>query len=219
MRKPLILINLKKLEEDKALLLLDHLNKAIILLNDRYEIAIAIQPGDAVEISKKARMKIFIHDMYLEHPLYEILNFDFITKNRIFGILTNHPENKLPEKILNKNYHCARNLKLNVIIGSTSIYEASLLNDVYFPDYMAIENMALIGKNLSIREKCAGIVENAVVAIPNRVLFGAGVRNSNDVNYVIKNGGCGILLSSIIVGAVEPLNALLEILELNTVQT
>jgi len=211
-KKPLVLINFKKVAGKQALLLVEQLNKTISILKDKYTIAIAIQPQDVNKLAKNTDLPLFIHDIFLDKPLYEIIDINFLKQGRVNGILINHPENKLSKEILKKNYNCAKSHNLKIIIASTDIHEALILNDNYFPDYIAIENAELIGKDISIRKKCPEIVKNAVLMISNRVLFGAGVRSSEDINYILKSGGSGVLLASVIINANDSAKALLELL-------
>jgi triosephosphate isomerase len=212
MEKPLIIINFKKVSGKNALSLMRNLNCCYEAFREYYKMAVAVQPCDACEISRSTEFSVFVHDIFLETPLYEIVDAGYLRNSRISGVLLNHPENQRMAGALPKNVILARANKLEVIIGATSLREAMVFNAVYFPDYLAIESKELIGKPVSIREKCAGIIEEAVCTIPNRILFGAGVRSDKDVAYIIEKGGSGVLVSSVVVASDDPFRALSELL-------
>ena len=212
-RKPLILINFKKVTGKKATELIEKLNKADETLKANYKIAVIIQPEDIHEVSKRTSFSLFIHDIFLKGKLYEVLNKNLLAGGKICGVLLNHPENQLTEDELHKNFFCAKAHNLKVVLGSTSIAEGKMLNKKYEADYIAIENVDLIGKNVSIIEIYPEMTKNAVTSISNNILLGAGVRNAEDIEHVLKSGGSGVLLSSVIVGAKDPLQALINLLK------
>ena len=212
--RPLILVNFKKVTGNDALNLVKKLKNADIFLKDYYSIAIALQPKDLSEASKITDLPLFLHDIFSDMPFHKILR-NYTAENRIYGVLLNHPENKLFKDTLSEDVYCSKKLNLKTIIASTSISEAAALNEKYLPDYIVIENIRLIGQNISIEKTCPMMVENAVLTIPNRVLFGAGVRSSEDIKHILKCGGAGALVSSVIVGANDPERALAELLQLS----
>jgi triosephosphate isomerase len=217
--KPLILVNFKAITGIAAIRLAEKVNDASNLLAADYTIAIALQPDDVYGVSRNINLLVFIHDIFSKTQLHEKIGAGFVGIENTSGLLINHPENINSETTLYKNFCCAKQNNLKVIIASTNIQDAISLNEKYSPDYIAIENASLIGKNISISKECPEVIESAILNIPNKILFGAGVRGLDDIDHILKCGGAGVLVSSLVIKASDPTRALVELLRSNEKST
>jgi hypothetical protein len=217
---PLILINFKKLSGMRVLELIGRLNETCAFFRDRYEIVFAIRPCDVDAAARNTDVPLYIHDIGAERPLHELFEGKTFEESwKVSGMLINHPENRLSGVTLERNNTCARRWGWKTIIASLSIEEALVLNQQYMPDYISIESADLIGKNISLSEQYPDLVRNATSRIANRVLFGAGIRKSCDVDFVVGGGGAGLMLASAVVGVDDPSKALTELLGCEVRQT
>lgn len=210
---PLVLVNFKQLTGQAAIAAAVAFNELSLSIGREYTIAVAVQPCDAGEVASNTDLPVFIHDIYSETPLHMLFNAGFFQSDRIGGILINHPQKRLGVNDMHRNFQCAKLKSISTIFAALDVAEAGRLNATYSPDYIAIENERLIGKDLSIRNECPEVVDTAVRDIPNRILFGAGIRSAEDIQFVIKNGASGVLLSSAVLAHHNPPVALRNMLE------
>jgi|SRR5450432_1941039 len=213
MELPIILINLKRITGQDAKSLINEINPGFKKYKNKFKIGIIIQPLDLKSLSKSTDFEIYIHDINLTKPLFEILDKKFIQDVNLSGILINHPENKCSEDILNKNYHSASSIDLKVVFAATNLDEAIKINNTYSPTYIAIEREDLIGKNISIKDYCPEIVTQSTKCISNQILFGAGIRTNSDISFVIQSGGAGVLIASAITKSSSPYKAMQILLD------
>lgn len=209
--KTLVLINFKQTDQEKVLSVIGDLNEIALEEDSPYRIAIVVQPEIAHVVNDKTQLPIFIHDMFLDDHLYNTLNPNYVEMCNIKGVLTNHPQKKIAPDILLQNCFYARKRNLEVIIGCTGVEEAIQLQK-YIPNYLLIENIDLIGKSISIKQACPEMIEKAVSKTSCNVIFGAGIRSIEDIQFIIDTGGVGVVLASLIIGAEYPAAMLRSIL-------
>ncbi|QJB32840.1 hypothetical protein HF324_16080 [Chitinophaga oryzae] len=210
---PFVLVNFKQLTGKAATEVAVAFNELSLSIGRKYTIAVAVQPCDVGEVASNTDLPVFVHDIYSETPLYMLFNSGFFQSDRIGGILINHPQKRLGVKDMHRNFQCAKLKSISTIFAALDVAEAGRLNATYSPDYIAIENERLIGKELSIRNECPEVVDTAVRDIPNRILFGAGIRSAEDIQFVINNGASGVLLSSSVLAHHNPPVALRNMLD------
>jgi triosephosphate isomerase len=105
----------------------------------------------------------------------------------------------------------ARELGLFTVVCADTPEKAKELV-AFNPDLIAVEPPELIGGDISVSKADPSVIEKAVNMIgENRVLVGAGVKNSEDVRIAISLGASGILVASGIVKAADPYAALLDL--------
>lgn len=214
---PFIVINFKSVSGKRAIALAKCLNTVGRSAQMKFKIAIAIQPSEVPAISKETDLSIYIHDIYLKGSFSEEISTEFSEINTFEGVLINHPSKTSTKALLDDNIKFARSKNIKVILASKSIEEALCLKAEYLPDYIVIENPLLIGKEISIVESCPELINNALELICENVLFGAGVRSSEDLRYILESGGAGVLVSSAIVESKDPSKALADLLEFHDV--
>jgi triosephosphate isomerase len=214
--KPIILINLKRLTGITAFNLVSKLELISEDTFSNYDILLGVQPIDIEALSTFERFKLVVQDTFSD----EMNNLDcYFSSNKIncskvFGILLNHPEKKTELDIIINNINKSRALGLKVLLCTTNLEEAVLLNQ-YMPEFIGIENQSLIGKPISILNHCPEIVREAKHKVKNRILFGAGIKSKMDLDHVLKEGGSGVLISSIILNSNDPKTALETFLNSN----
>lgn len=211
--KSTIVVNFKKLNGKEALELAKKLGKADNDLMNEHEIILAVQADDALEISRFCRVKVFIQDIYSEEENCFLKYFqpNFNVHRNVKGVILNHPEKKLSGHVLETSVNRAKELGMQTLICATSVEEVVEI-DKYSPGYICIENEALIGRDISFIEECPEIVQLAKMRTKNKILIGAGIRTSRDLDHVMTTGGAGVIVSSLILKSADPLNALFSLL-------
>ncbi len=203
--KTLILLNFKVICGADALGLAKQLQQLDDETRESFDIALAVQPQDVPVLSRETDLPLFIQDC----GSYGDCHYGDLGAR---GIILNHPEKKATPSQLDETMAKIGECDLEVMICSTSIDEAARLNEKYNPDYVAIENEALIGKPVSFATFCPELVSDAVARIDNRLLFGGGIKGSDDIRCVVLRGGAGVLISSVVVKSATPLAALKRML-------
>ncbi len=70
----------------------------------------------------------------------------------------------------------------------------------------------LIGGDVSVSKAEPRIIEESVRLVgENKLLVGAGVKNSEDVKIALSLGACGVLLASGVVKAEDPYSVLMDL--------
>lgn len=213
--KKMILLNFKKVSGDDALILTRKLEKIDSDIKEKFDIVLAVQPQDSQSISRETSIPIFIQDISTHSVYLSSHGLDTGPKKsrNIRGVILNHPEKKLPYHVLEEKMATARVLGLEIMLCSNNLEEGIFLSDKYQPHYIVIENEALIGKNIPFSQYCPELVKEAVARINNKIMFGGGIKGPEDIICVITQGGSGVLISSLIVKASDPLEALRNLLE------
>jgi len=211
-RRPII-INFKKLLGRAAIELAQKLNEVEERLLDRYDIILAVQAPDILEVCRCCKFKVFVQDTF-SHPDHLFLNYlkgRGRIHPRLAGIILNHPEIKLPNYLLLENIKRAEELDIQQVICATTIEEA-LEMDKLSPHYIGLENEDLIGKDISFTDYCPEVLQIAKERVSSLILIGAGIKSVRDVRGVIDSGGAGVLISSLIIRSADPVNALNNLL-------
>lgn len=203
--KPVILINFKKVSAAPAVKILSSLNKIPDSLCKNYDILMGIQSKDIPLFSENGKFQIVIQDIFCtkENDLDHYFRHTSINDRGVYGILLNHPEKQIKTEILESYLLKAREMKLKIFLCSTNITEAVALHK-YNPDFLAIESEGLIGKPDSFINHCPDIVKEVKSKIDSNILIGAGIKSAADFRYVLKDGGIGVLISSLILNSTNP---------------
>ncbi len=131
------------------------------------------------------------------------------------GTLINHSERKVAWEEMAKSIPQCQKIGLEVIACADDLAEAETLAKLS-PEYIAIEPPELIGGKVSVTSANPEVVSGAVARIRAvnaevRVLCGAGVRTRKDVARALELGTSGVLLSSGVVKAKSPDEALRDL--------
>jgi triosephosphate isomerase len=208
-----VIINYKKLTGKDALDLTQKLNECDNILLSQYNIILAMQTVDALQLSNN-RFDIFIQDIYSDEEncfLKQFSGKSDLKNDNIVGILLNHPEKPLSSEMIAEYISLANHLQLQIVLCATSIQEATRLNS-FSPMYIGLENESLIGKNISLIDHCPEIVQQVTSTIDNDILIGAGIRTAEDLKHVVKFGGSGVLISSLVLSSPDPITSLIKFL-------
>ena len=214
-RKKEILINFKSIARDKALNAAEGLKHIPLYIRQVFRVSLAVRLEDARSLcAVMDDFPIYIQGTFsdLEAQLSSFPDTRELIGSQVWGVILNHPESQMAPEVLEANLISARQLGLEVILCATTLAEAVELNNAYAPEYIAIENKELIGKDISISEYCPGMIREAIACIDNRVLFGGGIRSSRDLQFILQHGGSGVLVSSLILKADLPLAAVENLL-------
>lgn len=225
--KPVILINFKQVNGAKAVNLARELERLEPCIKKRFDVVLALQPQDAVAVSDKLTLPVFIQDIFTEPDGCFLSmvngngsssgngNGDWMKNSTVRGVLLNHPQRKLPVALLEQSIDTAQKFGLKVMLCASTLEEGFIMNDKYKPYYLAVENERLIGKDVSLCTYCPEMVKEALAMIDNRVLFGGGIKSRKDLTFILNQGGFGILVASLILKAENPLAALGGLLDPN----
>jgi len=125
------------------------------------------------------------------------------------GTLLNHAENKLSlEKIKAVMQKCQN---LQTLICAESIEEAQQMM-TFKPDFLAYEPPELIGGQISVSQARPEVISDFVSQIKEvSILVGAGIHHQEDVKKALQLGVKGVLVSSDVVLATSPKQALLNL--------
>lgn len=134
----------------------------------------------------------------------------------IRGVLLNHSEHKVSFLKLRSILAACRPAGLFTMICADSLSEAKKVAGLH-PDYLAYEPRELIGGNVSVTDAHPDLIQKAVRSISSlsrntKVLCGAGVHSSADLQKALEYGAAGVLLSHAVVQAKDPGRVLERIL-------
>ncbi len=206
-QKPFILINFKKVSGERAIALakeLEGLDRSILEI---FDLAVAVLNHDSCSIVSETTLPVFLQDFTDPGDRQ-------MATPGIRGVILNHPEKAMSHSRIQQDLESAQQRNLQVILCASSLDESAAIRDRYCADFIAVENRDLIGKDISLAESSGEYVEQALAgANGHRILFGGGIKSSRDINFVIDRGGAGVLVSSLIVKAEHPLEALTGLLD------
>jgi triosephosphate isomerase len=118
--------------------------------------------------------------------------------------LLNHSEHRLSLEVLKLSIQRAKEVGLVVVACAQDPEEGAVIAG-FGPDFVAVEPPELIGGDISVATAKPEIIQVAVDLIGRgRVLVGAGVKNSKDIEIAIMLGASGVLLASGVTKALDP---------------
>src|SRR3989344_1522277 len=123
-------------------------------------------------------------------------------------------EHKLSVGELSETLNRCNEVGLKTLVFADSTEEAKMIAK-FSPDYIGYEPPELIAsKETSVARSKPEVIEEVVNAIPNiSVLIGAGVKGGQDVEVGLRLGTKGVVLSSAVVLAENPMSVLLDLAE------
>ncbi|MBI4235272.1 triose-phosphate isomerase [Candidatus Peregrinibacteria bacterium] len=214
MKLPLILVNFKLYERATG-------DAAVELARVHQKVAdevgvslgIAVNALDLAAVCKEVSIPVFSQHIdpvsygnHTGHILPEL-----VKEMGAYGTLLNHAECQLSDDVLAKTIQKAREVGLFTVVCANTVSKASEIL-IFNPDLIAVEPPELIGGDISVSKAEPKIIEEAVKNIgENRVLVGAGVKNSEDVKIAISLGACGVLLASGVTKADDPYAVLMDL--------
>lgn len=184
------------------------------------EVILAISPVDVFRISQAVKLPIFSQhvDPFETGQTTGWVIPEAVKAAGAVGALINHSERPMaPEMAADAVVRCLE-VGLKPVVCAASVEEIGeikgRLGEDRGPDFYAYEPPELIGGDVSVVEAEPGIVSEAVkISSPIPLLVGAGVHSSEDVEAALKLGAVGVLVSSDIVTAEDPVSEFRDIAE------
>ena len=130
------------------------------------------------------------------------------------GVLLNHSEHKLSVGELGEALSRSKEAGLKTLVFADSLKEALVVSQ-FNPDFIGYEPPELIASpDTSVAKAKPEVIKNVIEELPNsKILVGAGVKDSVDVETSIRLGAVGVVLSSAIVLAEDPTEVLKNLSE------
>lgn len=129
----------------------------------------------------------------------------------IDGAMLNHSERRISDSEIARALERMKALNMLSLVCAENNAEGKKFADMG-ADFIAIEVPELIGGNVSVSAAHPELIVEAVKAIgPGKVIVGAGIKTGEDVRKALELGAVGVLVSSGIVKAPDPLAALREL--------
>jgi len=179
------------------------------------EIAIATQISDIEKIAKKNDLKVFAqHTDNVSYGSFTGKIPPEIVKDLgAFGTILNHSENRFTDlENLGKAISLAKKAGLFVVCCAENADEGKEIFQKFAPDLIAIEPPELIGGDISVSTAKPELIEESVQKIgKDKVLVGAGIKNSEDVKISLSLGAVGVLVASGITKNNDPKEAILDL--------
>ena len=140
-----------------------------------------------------------------------LIPVDIARSMGIDGSMLNHSERRLSDaQIVAALEHMKRLNMLSVVCAEND--EEGLRYANMGADFIAVEVPELIGGNVSVSTARPEVIERAVATIGRgKVIVGAGIKTGEDVRKALALGASGVLLSSGVVKAKDPMAALRDL--------
>jgi hypothetical protein len=210
----IVLINFKKLSGDNAFRLAKELDQLDRGFRKTFDVALGLQQKDARCISPEITLPIFVLDVNAvpDNTDQPLLFERRKNGGNIRGVILNHPQYKISHDQLAEKMTRCTDLGWEVMVCATGMEEAMIINNRFRPQFLAVENKELIGKDISLSQYCPEIVTDTLANIDNNILFGGGIKSVEDIKFVKDQGGSGVLISSLVLNAEKPLEVLGDLL-------
>ena len=132
------------------------------------------------------------------------------------GSLVNHSEHPMAEAHVAATVGALQDVGLVPIVCARDVEQVGRLAALH-PSYLAVEPPELIGGTVSVSKARPALLRDSVEAVARRapktvLLCGAGVHTAEDVRTAIELGTSGVIVSSAVANAAEPISALRTIL-------
>ncbi len=129
----------------------------------------------------------------------------------IDGSMLNHSERRISDSEIMRALERMKQLNMLSVVCAENNEEGKKFADMG-ADFVAIEVPELIGGDVSVSTAHPELIAEAVKIIgPGKVIVGAGIKKAEDVKKALELGAVGVLVSSGIVKAPDPLAALREL--------
>ncbi len=129
----------------------------------------------------------------------------------IDGSMLNHSERRISDSEIGRTLERMKAQNMLSVVCAENNEEGKKFADMG-ADFIAIEVPELIGGEVSISTAKPELIVEAVKVIgPGKVIVGAGIKTAADVRKALELGAVGVLVSSGIVKAADPLAALREL--------
>ena len=201
----MFIINCKNYEEISG----DKIKKFIKIaeqVSKKYKIKIAISPPQhligLVANSSIPILAQHIDDSKIGSTTGYIIP-ELLKKSKVKGSLINHSEHRISSKEIINLVKRLKKLKMKTVVCVKNVREAETYAKLN-PTYIAIEPPELIGTGRAISNERPELITKSLLAVKKarnstKLLCGAGIVTSDDVERAIELGSHGILVASGIV--------------------
>lgn len=129
----------------------------------------------------------------------------------IDGSMLNHSERRISDSEIGRALERMKALNMLSLVCAENNEEGKRFAQMG-ADFIAIEVPELIGGDVSVSKAKPELIQEAVESIgPGKVVVGAGIKTAEDVRIALELGAVGVLVSSGIVKAADPLAALRDL--------
>jgi len=144
-------------------------------------------------------------------PYTGLVPVDVARSMGIDGSMLNHSERRLSEAQLAAALEQMKRLNMLSLVCAENEEEGARYAAMG-ADFVAVEVPELIGGNVSVSTARPEVIARAVAAIgPGKVIVGAGIKTGEDVRIALSLGAVGVLVSSGVVKAADPVAALRDL--------
>lgn len=173
--------------------------------------AFAVQPQDIFAVE---RTGIWAFAQHVDPFAYGAFTGSILSDGVRFagavGTLLNHSERRLSLGVLQKSINAAKCAGLVVVACAKTPAEARRVA-LLRPDAVAVEPPELIGGKISVSQAKPDVIEQTTKHVRLPVLCGAGVHSAEDVRRALELGARGVLVSSAVVKAKNPLKVMKDL--------
>lgn len=185
----------------------------------KIEIIPVVQVVDLFQVKQKVEIPIWVQhlDWFPSGQYTGWVNLEAVVEASASGTLLNHAEHQIPpgtvrqmlKRVKERENKRAGNFK--TMVCAKTLGQAQRLAK-FKPDFLAYEPPELIGGDLAVSEAEPNVIKRIVKRIPDiPIIVGAGIKSGKDVRKSLEFGARGILVSSGIVLAKDPKEALLDL--------
>ncbi len=144
-------------------------------------------------------------------PYTGLIPVEVARSKGIDGSMLNHSERRLSDSEIQRSLEKMKPLNMLSLICAENENEGKKFADMG-ADFIAVEPPELIGGSVSISNAKPDLIQRAIQIIgPGKVIVGAGVKTGEDVRRALELGAVGVLVSSGVVKASDPMKALRDL--------
>ena len=172
------------------------------------EIIPVIQAVDLYRVAQAVQIPVWVQhvDWQSQGQHTGLVNLEAVVEAGASGTLLNHAEHRIPPGTVKQVIKRIENFK--VMVCARTLGQAERLAKLK-PDFLAYEPPELIGGEVAVSEAEPGVIKRIVEKVPGvPIIVGAGVKSGKDVKKSIELGAVGVLVSSGVVLAKDPEEAL-----------
>jgi triosephosphate isomerase len=198
----IIAINFKNTKTNEVLNLIKDLNKTDPFLSEKYSIQLITPLKNIESMVGNTKFPVIIQDK-MQGSSTDFLKFysgqfhEFVN-----GVIIDHPEYPISDELICSCLCKSKEYNLNVILCATEYNDALYKQRKYKPDYIVFEKSNC--NKLNFIENNQEQIKELIQELNCKVLFGGGVQTKDDVEFVLRNGGTGILISKLIINSINP---------------
>jgi len=189
-------------------------------LSSKLEIIPIVQVVDLHRVVQAVKIPIWVQhvDWFSQGQFTGWMNLEAVAEAGASGTLLNHAEHQIPPGTVKQTIRRIRNplqgkqelgiSDFKIMVCCRTLGQAERLAK-FKPDFLAYEPPELIGGDLAVSEAEPNVIKRIVKALPEiPIIVGAGVKSGRDVKKSLELGAVGVLVSSGIVLAKDPKEAL-----------